>query len=259
MSNQQNAYLKAMGIDVWIERSPSNISSLETSPPEISHHVESDAKQDEPIPTPVHKTEHVVEPDVSVNIDQLDWPALHSSVAECHDCDLSKHRTKTIFGAGNQTAALMIIGDAPGAEDELQGEPFSGQAGKLLTAMLKAMGYQRNDVYISNLVKCRTSENQDPTIEEVAACESYLARQIKLVQPDLILVLGSVAAQLLLKSKSTLSRLRGQLHYIEDINIPVIVSFDPAYLLRSPNEKRKAWDDLQTAMKELSNIAVSKK
>jgi len=253
MSNQQNAYLKAMGIDVWVER-----NSIKPSLPEISDHVESDVKQAEAKSIPHPEIEPIVAPDVSINIDQLDWPALRSSVAECHDCDLSKHRTKTIFGAGNQTAALMIIGDAASAEDELQGEPFSGPAGKLLTAMLKAMGYQRNDVYISNLVKCRTSENEDPTIEEVAACESYLARQIKLVQPDLILVLGSVAAQRLLKSKSTLSRLRGQLHYIENINIPVIVSFDPPYLLRSPNEKRKAWDDLQTAMKELSNIAASK-
>ncbi|MCK4863889.1 MAG: uracil-DNA glycosylase [Gammaproteobacteria bacterium] len=259
MSNRQNTYLKAMGIDVWLERSPSNTSSQETSQPEASHHVETNVKQAEPELIPAAKTESIVAPDNKVNIDQLDWSALHSSVVECHDCDLSKNRTKTIFGAGNQTAALMIIGDAPSAEDELQGEPFSGQAGKLLTAMLKAMGYQRNDVYISNLVKCRTSENQEPGIEEVAACESYLVRQIKLVQPDLILVLGSVAAQRLLKSKSTLSRLRGQLHYIENINIPVIVSFDPAYLLRSPNEKRKAWDDLQTAMKELTNIAASKK
>lgn len=253
MSNQQNAYLKAMGIDVWVERTlPKPLL------PEISDHVESDVKQAESKSIPVPKTEPIVVPDVSVNVEQLDWPALYASVAECHDCHLSKNRTKIIFGAGNQTAALMIIGDAPSAEDELQGEPFSGQAGKLLTAMLKAMGYQRNDVYISNLVKCRTSENQDPTVDEVATCESYLVRQIKLVQPDLILVLGSVAAQLLLKSKSTLSRLRGQLHYIENMNIPIIVSFDPEYLLRSPNEKRRAWDDLQTAMKELSNIANSK-
>lgn len=253
MSNQQNAYLKAMGIDVWVERTlPKPLLH------EISDHVESDVKQAESKSIPVPKIEPIVVPDVSVNVEQLDWPALRSTVAECHDCDLSKNRTKIIFGAGNQTAALMIIGDAPSAEDELQGEPFSGQAGKLFTAMLKAMGYQRNDVYISNLVKCRTSENQDLTVDEVATCESYLVRQIKLVQPDLILVLGSVAAQLLLKSKSTLSRLRGQLHYIENINIPIIVSFDPAYLLRSPNEKRKAWDDLQTAMKELSNIANSK-
>ena len=253
MSNQQNAYLKAMGIDVWVERTlPKPLL------PEISDHVESDVKQAESKSIPVPKTEPIVVADVSVNVEQLDWPALYASVAECHDCNLSKNRTKIIFGAGNQTAALMIIGDAPSAEDELQGEPFSGQAGKLLTAMLKAMGYQRNDVYISNLVKCRTSENQDPTVDEVATCESYLVRQIKLVQPDLILVLGSVAAQLLLKSKSTLSRLRGQLHYIENMNIPIIVSFDPEYLLRSPNEKRRAWDDLQTAMKELSNIANSK-
>lgn len=253
MSNQQNAYLKAMGIDVWVERTlPKSLL------PEISDRVESDVQQAEPKSIPVPKTEPVVVPDVSINVEQFDWPALYASVAKCHDCNLSKNRTKIIFGAGDQTAALMIIGDAPGAEDELQGEPFSGQAGKLLTAMLKAMGYQRNNVYISNLVKCRTSENQDPTVDEVATCEPYLVRQIKLVQPDLILVLGSVAAQLLLKSKSTLSRLRSQLHYIENINIPIVVSFDPAYLLRSPNEKRKAWDDLQTAMKELSNIANSK-
>ena len=249
MANQQNAYLKAMGIDVWVERTPSRPT------PEKIQQVEPDIKPSihesvsAPIPEPISKP--TPEPDTSVNIELLDWPALLSTVTKCQDCGLSNNRTKTIFGMGSQSAALMVIGDAPGAEDELQGEPFSGKAGKLLTAMLKAMGYQRNDVYISNLVKCRTAENQDPTVEEVATCESYLLRQINLLQPDLILVLGSVAAQRLLKSKSTLGRLRGQLHYIEGINIPIIVSFDPAYLLRSPNEKRKAWDDLQTAMKEL--------
>lgn len=254
MSNQQNAYLKAMGIDVWLERTPSSVSSIATP-----QQAEPDIKQPEHKAPPVPISEPIAVADTSVNINTLDWPALHSTVAECNDCELAKNRTKIIFGAGDQTASLMIIGDAPNAEDELLAEPFSGKAGKLLTAMLKAMGYKRNDVYISNLVKCRTSENQDPSIEQVAACESYLLRQIKLLQPDLILVLGSIAAQRLLKSKSTLSRLRGQLHYIEDINAPIIVSFDPAYLLRSPNEKRKAWDDLQTAMKELTNIEISKK
>ena len=254
MSNQQNAYLKAMGIDVWVERNSSHSPLVNTSPEIVP-----EVKFEEPTAASIQQPEPIVEVETKINIDKLDWPSLHSLVAACTDCDLSNNRKKTIFGNGNQTASLMIIGDAPSSEDELQGEPFSGKAGTLLTAMLKAMGFRRNDIYITNLVKCCTSENQDPSVEEVATCESYLQRQIRLVQPDLILVLGSIAAQRFLKSKSTLTRLRGQLHYIEDISTPIIVSFDPAYLLRSPNEKRKAWDDLQTAMKELSNIALSKK
>jgi len=252
MSNQQNAYLKAMGIDVWVERnssSPSLINASTDFTPEV--------KLIEPEAAPIPQSEPIIDVKDKIDIDNLDWPSLQAFVAKCTDCELSNNREKVVFGAGNQTASLMIIGDAPSKEDELKTEPFSGKAGTLLTAMLKAMGYQRNDVYISNLVKCCTSENQDPSVEEVATCEPYLQQQIKLIQPDLILVLGSIAAQRLLKSKSTLSRLRGQLHYIEDINIPIIVSFDPAYLLRSPNEKRKAWDDLQSAMKELTNIARS--
>ena len=257
MSDQKNAYLKAMDIDVWVERTPSIPDLVQP----ISH-VESDVKSIEPESLSIPKSDEVkVQAEVvtEVNIEQLDWPALQSVVAECNNCELSNNRKKSIFGIGNQTASLMIIGDAPNTEDERQSEPFSGKAGVLLTAMLKAMGYQRNDVYISNLVKCKTSENQDPNSDEVASCESYLLRQIKLVQPDLILVLGGIAAQRLLKSKSTLSRLRGQLHYIDDVTTPIIVSFDPAYLLRSPNEKRKAWDDLQTAMTELSNIETTNK
>ena len=256
MSEKQSAYLKAMGIDVWVERSPTAPELIHQElihPAEEVHATESESVQvvSESIPEPKSQIA------TAVNIEALDWPDLQSMVAKCDACDLSKNRTKTIFGAGKQNASLMVIGDAPNAEDEQQGEPLAGQAGKLLTAMLKAMGYQRNDVYISNLVKCRTPENQDPSVEQVAACETYLTRQIQLVKPDLILALGSITAQRLLKSKSTMSRLRGQLHYLDNINAPIIVSFEPAYLLRSPNEKRKAWEDLQMAMKALSDANAS--
>lgn len=246
MPDQQNAYLKAMGIDIWVERTPSlpaeNIPLAEPEP---------ELKPEQSV------SGLITETSTGINVDLLDWQGLRSAVAACQSCELSTNRTKTIFGAGKQTASLMIIGDAPSEEDERLGEPFSGEAGKLLTAMLKAMGYMRNDVYISSLVKCRTSGNQDPSVAEVAACESYLIRQIQLLQPNLILALGSVTAQRLLKSKSTMTRLRGQLHYVDNINVPIIVSFEPAYLLRSPNEKRKAWEDLQMAMKELSIIDMS--
>lgn len=250
MSEQQHAYLKAMGIDVWVEREPvikaDEAAFIEPQP------VAADPEIVEPViqPSP--------EPDPASKIESLNWQELQSTVAECELCDLSANRAKVIFGAGDQDASLMILGDAPTVQDEQQGHPFSGEAGSLLTAMIKAMGYQRNQVYISNLVKCRTDEKQDPLIEQVVACDGYLKRQIQLIQPKVILVLGSITAQRFLKSKSTMSRLRGQLHYIDGIAAPVIVTYEPGYLLRSPSEKRKAWEDLQLAMKELSTAkAVS--
>lgn len=244
MSEQQHAYLKAMGIDIWVEREP-------VIKAEEAAFIE---------PQPVAADPEIVEPgiqpspeaDPASKIESLNWQELQSTVAECKLCDLSAKSAKVIFGAGDQTASLLILGDAPTVQDEQQGAPFSGEAGNLLTAMIKAMGYQRNQVYISNLVKCRTDEKQDPSIEQVAACDAYLKRQVQLIQPKVILALGSITAQRLLKSKSTMSRLRGQLHYTDGIAVPVIVTYEPGYLLRSPSEKRKAWEDLQLAMKELS-------
>lgn len=262
MSEQQHAYLKAMGIDIWVERVPS--VQVEEMPPIVPEPVAVEPVT-QAIPEPEQIPEEILtqavpeyeqsnpESEPSNNINSLNWQELKTVVAECQLCDLSTNREKVIFGAGNQSSSLMILGDAPVAEDEKQGLPFSGEAGNLLTAMIRAMGYQRHDVYISNLVKCRTGENQDPSAEEVAVCDAYLKRQIQLIQPKVILALGSVTAQRLFKSKSTMSRLRGQLHYIDDIVIPVIVTYEPGYLLRSPSEKRKAWEDLQLAMKELSN------
>lgn len=246
MSDNRNAYLKAMGIDVWLERTP----TLVTESVSVSETVT--------VIEPAPVAESTSKPEQNNAIESLDWQALRSTVAECQKCSLANTRSNIVFGAGKETASLMILGDAPKKKDEQQGEPFSGEVGKLLTAMLKAMGYQRKDVYISNIVKCPIVENENFSSEAAAACEPYLLREINLLQPDLILVLGSAAAQQLLKSKSTLGRLRGQLHYIEGVNIPVIVSFDPSYLLQSPNEKRKAWEDLKLAMKELSAINVNK-
>lgn len=245
MSNK-NAYLKEMGIDVWVERTP------------VFHNVKQEFSQEEKIeasiPAPVlieAEEKNSPEAVTTINIETLDWQALEKHVMECQLCELSKARTQTLLGAGDQTASLMIIGNAPTELDEQQGHVFSGQAGKLLTAMLKAMGYQRNDVYISNIVKCKTVENNEPSDEQAASCEPYLLRQISLLKPKLILALGNAAAQQLLKSKSTMTRLRGQLHYVDGITAPILVSYHPTYLLAAPNEKRKAWEDLQLAMKEL--------
>lgn len=245
MSNK-SAYLKAMGIDVWLERKQT-ISDTEKSIKIISGsaEVKEAIKQTPELNKAKPQT-------VELNIETLDWQALQSVVADCRLCDLSQTRKQVVFGAGNKNASLMIVAEAPGAEEDLQGQPFVGKSGQLLTAMLKAMGYLRNDVYITNILKCHPSQNCDPSVEESAQCWPYLKRQIELIQPDLILALGSIAAQRLLHSKSTLGRLRGQLHYIEDMSVPVIVTYHPAYLLRAPNEKRKAWEDLQMAMKELN-------
>jgi DNA polymerase len=179
---------------------------------------------------------------------ELDWDALQLRVSGCTACDeLVANRTQTVFGVGNRQADLMVIGEAPGADEDAQGEPFVGRAGKLLTAMLAAIGLKREQVYIANVLKCRPPNNRDPKPEEAEACSAYLARQIALIQPKAILVVGRIAAQNLLHTDSPLGKLRGRLHHLEN-GVPVIVTYHPAYLLRSPREKRKAWVDLCTAV-----------
>jgi len=246
--SDKNAYLKEMGIDVWLERNP----SIETP-------VQQEAVVAFESITPAQLEEkEAIEPEIKhavvkrVNIEALDWQALHSHVTECQLCDLSESRTKTLFGSGSHSASLMIIGGAPSLNDEQQGDVFSAEAGKLLSAMLKAMGFQRDQVYLSNIIKCKTPDNQDPSEQQAASCESYLLRQIYLLKPKLILALGTAAAQSLLKTKSSMNRLRGQLHYVDGIRSPILISYHPTYLLAAPNEKRKAWEDLQLAMKELA-------
>lgn len=177
-----------------------------------------------------------------------DWKILRKEVAHCIQCELHKGRTQTVFGTGDVNADWMIIGEAPGAEEDRQGAPFVGRAGKLLTAMLNAMGLMRDEVFIANILKCRPPNNRDPRPEEVRQCETYLKRQITLIAPKIIIAVGRVAAQNLLKVDTPIGKMRGVRYEYPGTNIPVVVTYHPAYLLRSPREKRKAWEDLKLAM-----------
>jgi len=175
-----------------------------------------------------------------------DWPALAAAVRECRLCGLCETRTQTVFGNGDPRARLMVIGEAPGAEEDRQGEPFVGRAGGLLNSMLHAAGFGRSDVYVANVIKCRPPNNRDPSAEEAERCLPYLRRQIELVAPDVILCVGRIAAQRLLGREDTLARMRGRVHAFD--SVPVVVTYHPAYLLRSPGEKRKSWADLKLAL-----------
>ena len=177
----------------------------------------------------------------------MNWPELEQAVLACTRCALHKTRTQAVFGVGNRQAQWMVIGEAPGADEDRQGEPFVGRAGQLLNSMLKAIGLAREQVYIANILKSRPPNNRDPLPEEVAACEPYLKRQIELINPKVILAVGRIAAQNLLKTETKIGALRGQRHVYPGSNIPVVVTYHPAYLLRSPQEKRKAWEDLRFA------------
>lgn len=172
------------------------------------------------------------------------WDELAAQVADCRRCELHRSRRQTVFGVGNRTADWMIVGEAPGADEDRQGEPFVGRAGQLLNEMLRAAGLARGDVYIANILKCRPPNNRDPRSEEVEACAEYLRRQIELVSPRLILAVGRIAAQNLLHRDEPVGRLRGVVHTLDPPGVPVVVTYHPAYLLRTPAQKRKAWADL---------------
>jgi len=172
------------------------------------------------------------------------WERLAAEVRACTLCGLHKTRTQTVFGVGRRDAELLVIGEAPGADEDRQGEPFVGRAGQLLNAMLRAIGLPRGDVYIANILKCRPPGNRDPQPEEASTCTPYLSRQISLVRPRAILAVGRIAAQWLLQSDSPIGRLRGRVFHYGESGTPLVVTYHPAYLLRSPMEKAKAWTDL---------------
>lgn len=208
---KQNWYLQQMGIDIWQCRTP--IITVPT-------------------------------PDLATILPAANWDDLQARVAACQACGLAKTRTQTVFGVGNKKANLLIIGEAPGRDEDLKGEPFVGKAGQLLDAMLKAIDLQRENIYIANILKCRPPNNRDPQAEEVALCTPFLQQQIALLQPKLILAVGRIAAQYLLATKDSLTKLRGRTYQYGDYNTPLYITYHPAYLLRSPLEKRKAWQDL---------------
>jgi uracil-DNA glycosylase len=177
------------------------------------------------------------------DVHTLDWDALADRVANCEQCRLCERRTNTVFGVGDREADWMLIGEAPGENEDKQGEPFVGQAGKLLDNMLRALGLSRDsNVYIANVIKCRPPGNRNPDLDEIARCEPYLQRQVELVKPKVIVALGRFAAQSLLKNEASISSMRGRVH--EYRGVPVVVTYHPAYLLRSLPEKAKAWADL---------------
>ena len=179
---------------------------------------------------------------------EAEWEALRGQVLACTKCPLHATRTQGVFGVGSRKADWLVIGEAPGAEEDRRGEPFVGRAGQLLDAMLKAIGLSREtNVYIANVLKSRPPGNRDPKPEEVAACLPYLMGQIRLLQPKLILAVGRIAAQNLLSTDLALGRLRGKVHHFGELNTPLIVTYHPAYLLRTPADKRKAWEDLKFA------------
>jgi len=189
-------------------------------------------------------------------VDQMDWGTLQATVAQCRACGLCQGRKNTVFGVGDRSAQWMVIGEAPGENEDLQGEPFVGQAGKLLDNMLKAIGLNRavdgekdgqHGVYIANTLKCRPPGNRNPEPEELQTCAPYLQRQVALVGPKIILAMGRFAVQSLLQTTEPIGKLRGRVHQFQ--GVPVVVTYHPAYLLRNPADKAKAWADLVLAMK----------
>lgn len=235
MSQYADQYLEAMGIKRWVLRERPQAEALPAEEAELvvaAQPVSAVAEQT------VTQTLH-------------DWSGLRDQVLTCTRCELHQSRKQAVFGVGNQSTDLLVIGEAPGADEDAQGEPFVGRAGKLLNAMLLAIGFAREQVFIANILKCRPPNNRDPRPEEVAQCIPYLRSQIDFIKPKVILAVGRIAAQNLLQTEETIGRLRGTLHSLPEVNIPMVVTYHPAYLLRKPIEKRKSWQDLQLAYKAL--------
>jgi uracil-DNA glycosylase len=219
---QRRQYLEAIGIDVWVPRGRT-VASIAAAPAPAAT-----------LPEPA--------------ADAAQWEALRAEVRNCTRCPLHATRTQGVLGVGPQRADWLVIGEAPGAEEDRRGEPFVGAAGQLLDAMLRAIGLdRRSNVYIANVLKSRPPNNRDPRPEEVEACLPYLVRQIELLRPRIMLAVGRIAAQNLLGTDAALARLRGRVHQFGARRTPLVVTYHPAYLLRTPSDKRKAWEDLKFA------------
>jgi uracil-DNA glycosylase family 4 len=191
------------------------------------------------------------------SVDHDAWKKLREQALACENCKLSQARKTVVFGCGNPQAQLMFVGEGPGADEDVQGEPFVGKAGQLLTKMIQAMKLSRDDVYIANVVKCRPPENRNPEPDEIEQCSPYLLKQVELVQPSIIVALGTFAAQTLLRTQERISSLRGRFHerpfWLRKDSSPILImpTFHPAFLLRNPENKKEVWQDLQEVMKHL--------
>ena len=267
-SARRHRYLQLLGIDTWQLRGTA--AAAVVAPP--AEDVEPPPAVAEPPPMPrkprpAAAVATVVAPELPVaaavtsRVVPQDWTGLRAAVRDCQACKLCATRTNTVFGVGSEAAPLMVVGEGPGADEDAQGEPFVGRAGKLLDEMLKAIGRTRRQdehdraVFIANVVKCRPPGNRDPEADEVEACRPYLDRQIELVKPKLIVALGRIAAQRMLATDAPLSRRRGPLHHYGPTRTPVLVTYHPAYLLRSPREKAKSWEDLKKIHRFLAESA----
>jgi DNA polymerase len=226
---RREAYLAALGVPDWRQRR------------------DAAAVAPAPAPEPASALEPKPRTQVAGSATADAWEALAGEVAQCTRCALHECRNRTVFGVGDRSARWLIVGEAPGAEEDRQGEPFVGRAGKLLDSMLRAIDLSRERVFIANVLKCRPPNNRAPAPAEVAQCLPYLERQIALLQPSIMLAVGSVAAHNLLATDVPVGRLRGHVHTFGSARTPLVVTYHPAYLLRSPGEKRKAWEDLKFA------------
>jgi DNA polymerase len=266
MDSRRLELLRALDIDVWQRRDrPSRVVAEPAAAREVASREAPTREVVSVRVAPIAATQvapQVRAPQVEIapivdkllpDVSGMDWEALNRTVSECTLCELHKTRTRPVFGVGNRKAQWMIIGEAPGGEEDAQGEPFVGKAGQLLNTMLRAIGLAREEVFIANILKSRPPQNRDPRPEEVRVCIPYLYRQIELVNPRLIVCVGRIAAQNLLDTTETIGKLRGRLHQLAS-GRPMIVTYHPAYLLRSPAEKRKSWADLVLAMQTFERL-----
>jgi uracil-DNA glycosylase family 4 len=240
-------YLAALGLETWTLRGPAAASEPVAAPFGESAPLVAAASRDAARRNEVAPGDATAPREVAPREAAYDWPQLRERVAACTRCGLSATRTQTVFGVGNLRAEWLVVGEAPGAEEDRQGEPFVGRAGQLLNAMLRAIGLAREQVYIANVLKCRPPQNRDPVAAETMECLPFLDRQIALLRPKIMLVVGRIAAQNLLRTDAKLGALRQQVHSFGASGVPLVVTYHPAYLLRSPAEKRKAWEDLKFA------------
>ena len=271
LDERQRAMLAEMGVKVWLPRAPGATKSVAIEVDRASAEAQAPVARAAPAPArpPAAAPAAAALGPRPEGVESMDWPALEAAVAGCRACGLCATRTQTVFGAGSRAADWMVVGEAPGDNEDRQGQPFVGQAGKLLDNMLAAIGLSRHaglaledqpegaaedpkntgkkGVYIANVLKCRPPGNRNPQPDEVAQCEPFLRRQVALAQPKIILAMGRFAVQSLLQTTEPVGRLRGRVHRYE--GVPVIVTYHPAYLLRALGEKAKAWQDLCLALK----------
>jgi uracil-DNA glycosylase family 4 len=256
----RNAILKEIGITQWVLRDASagvpeqGASIPQTQDESAEPVVEGAIPIPEPVVEPLKQPASVrvpVTPPQVLELDALSLDVLRDQVAACTACELANSRLHTVFGEGADQADWLFVGEAPGQQEDRQGKPFVGRAGGLLTQMIRALDKSREQVYIANTLKCRPPNNRDPLPAELKACEPFILKQIQLLQPRVIVALGRISAQALLKSDQPLGKLRGQVYQFGPDNIPLIVTYHPAYLLRRPEDKSKVWSDLLLAHRQL--------